>query len=565
MKRLFSFASTMLHGGLGVRNLAILTVLAFTVAMAPTTGAAVAETRAALVTQGGKPLEGATVGFKTLDGKTLAKAQTDAAGLATLDFPDHTANEALIATVSKQGETLIERPLIPQSLDPWRLAVLDTAGGISSYSGKTLAHLKDASRPITVGENSEVGTGARTKDKIKETLGGLVGGGAGGLFGGGGGGGAGNWGGGGGGSGGLFGGGGSDDSGPSIETEDDPIAKQDKRIFTDPASGTSIAVGTRMTEDGLLVSTDILETPDDGTFQTVYLMDPEGRKAGPVRYGIYEMYYDWKLTVWWTYDRWVDGQHVEHKAGGWSEDGRNILGSYKVPQGKDGIWNKMGFGNAVKGIKGLGTLFPVDAATLKTVPMTLVVHITKPGEDTVTTTPFVVALSEDCPCASKPRGSILDEISDATDAETRALQDRLKQLAEAVENIEWVKTLSEDGVRLYKGSLRAERAFLNRPDLSAEQLQRAQASVQSAKRIIEFNESEVRRLEGMIHEFRAEIAEIEARLNEKTAAVNQGPSIMDEIDTRARAGRCACGTPAVQTAAIPWDLDAVLDRLLLTR
>ncbi len=98
------------------------------------------------------------------------------------------------------------------------------------------------------------------------------------------------------------------------------------------------------------------------------------------------------MTVTWTYDRWVDGEHVEHREGGWSEGGRNILGTFKVPRENDGIWNQLGFSNTVMGVKGLGTFFPISSELLQSQPMTLVVHVTQPDKDPVTTIPFVISV-----------------------------------------------------------------------------------------------------------------------------------------------------------------------------
>lgn len=277
---------------------------------------------------------------------------------------------------------------------------LDTAGGINGYSEKTLGFLKDAAQPIIVGENAEVGTGARLKQKAMGIASGTLGSAVGGLLGGRSGGG-----------GSLFGGRSSrprGGSGDDIEIVDDPIAKEKKRIFTDPASGTKIVIGTQMTPGGLLVSTNILESPnDDSTFQTIYLMDPEGRKAGPTGYDVYEMYADWKLTVTWTEDRYVNGKHVSHKEGGWSEEGRDILGTFTVPREGEGIWSKLGFSNAAQGVKSLGTSFPISPGLLAAQPMSLVIHITTPDEDPVTIVPFVIGISEDCPCATQQMASIL--------------------------------------------------------------------------------------------------------------------------------------------------------------
>jgi len=234
-----------------------------------------------------------------------------------------------------------------------------------------------ADQAIIVGSNADVGSGARRQAKVEETVGGLVGG----LLGGGGG--------------GLFGGGGSEDVGGGNEpdTQADPVPDSARQRFTDPATGAVILVGAVPTADGLLFSIYIDDAPGDGTFQTVFLENPRGQRAGPLGYSIFHLYQEWSLTVSWTYDRWVDGQHVEHREGGWDEQGRDFLGTFRVPAEGQGIWRRLGFDNAVMGVRGLGTQFPITTERLQAEPVDLVIHITRPQEDPVTTIPFIINVS----------------------------------------------------------------------------------------------------------------------------------------------------------------------------
>lgn len=350
-----------------------------------------------VVANSGESLPRATVTFETADGETLTTAQTDNKGAATLELPETTENRQVVVKVEDKDGKVTKKTFVQPAGEPWYLVAMDTAGGIIGYTRQAFQHIKTAAGPITVGANSDVGSGARMKKKAMGAVGGLVGGlmgGGGSPFGGSAGGGIGM------GGGGMspFGGGPprtttSGSGGKDIKTVTDPIPQENKRIFTDPATGIKIAVGIQVTPNGLLVSTDILNSPDKGTFQTVYLMDPKGRRAGPTRYDIYQLYMDWKLTVTWTRDRWVNGQHVEHSEGGWSEGGRDILGTFEVPRGKDGIWSKMGFSNASEGIMGLGAFFPISSQLLQSQPMNLVIHITRPSQTTVTTAPFVIGMT----------------------------------------------------------------------------------------------------------------------------------------------------------------------------
>ncbi|OOZ40617.1 hypothetical protein BOW53_07125 [Solemya pervernicosa gill symbiont] len=236
-----------------------------------------------------------------------------------------------------------------------------------------------ANRAISVGPNSEVGSGARLTEKATGMLGGALGG----LLGGGGGG---------------FGmgpssmmGGGDEPAQP--DTVDDPVSKKLKKKFTHKPSGTKLRVGGKFNDKGLLISTTILDTPGDGTFQTAYLEDPRGHRGGPVGYWIYDVYQEWNLTVSWTHDRWVDGEHVLHEEGGWQESGTNLLDTFRVPVYEEPIWARLGFGSAIKGISSLGTQYLITKEQLKKEPVYLVTHITQPNADPVTTVPMILKLS----------------------------------------------------------------------------------------------------------------------------------------------------------------------------
>ena len=154
-----------------------------------------------------------------------------------------------------------------------------------------------------------------------------------------------------------------------------------------------------LTDEGLLVSAKLDDVPGDGSFHALWIEDSEGRVIRPTRYLLFSMYREWWLHVWWTYDRWVDGQHVEHKEGGWRESGREerdgMLAFYGGEQGmQNAIWHQEGFDTAVNGIRAMGAVFPVTAADLEgPCPLRLVTHVTLPEEDPVKTQPLVSDLS----------------------------------------------------------------------------------------------------------------------------------------------------------------------------
>jgi YD repeat-containing protein len=274
------------------------------------------------------------------------------------------------ATTPQPGATL---PPVLTTLD--KLDVKDkSGGGMERIDPPVLVCPKPAAnQPMLIGPNSSVGSGAQARDKMKERVGGLIGG--------------------------LLGGHSSSGSGShgsdsnQPRTARDPISDKDKQTFTTP-DGTRIRIGGKMTPRGPLISIEIVDSPGDGTFQTAYLEDAEGRRAGPLQYWIYEMYRDWTLTVSWTRDTYVNDEHVSHEEGGWSEQGRDLLGRFKVPQANEGIWKRMGFNNATKGIKGLGVVFPnpLQAIAMGPLATALVIHLSRPREDPVVTTPFIFSM-----------------------------------------------------------------------------------------------------------------------------------------------------------------------------
>jgi len=240
--------------------------------------------------------------------------------------------------------------------------------------------------PLNIGSNFDVGSGAElgkraTSQAKSQALGSLLGGSTGGGFG----------------TGGsssgssLFGSNNSSDTGP--KTENDPTVGE----FTSGSTGgvdydlrANIGPGDKLT-----VSLDLKNVPGDGTFHSQWLRDFKGKYHLPVKYIIITLYRDWKLTVRWTYDRYVDGEHVEHQEGGWSESGRDNLGSIRLNfSGKDGqenaIWSRLGFGTAKKGVRHLVTEYDLPSEVANgPCPVRLASHISLPDEDPVTTVPLL--------------------------------------------------------------------------------------------------------------------------------------------------------------------------------
>ncbi len=230
---------------------------------------------------------------------------------------------------------------------------------------------KQGRDPIVVGPNSRVGSGAQLRSKV----GGMALGALAGALGAGGGGG---------------GGGGSD--GPQLWTC--KIKDSEYTVFNDPVTGVSLGVAAKTVKGGKMVLfSKIMKSPDKGTFQTAFLERPStGQTIAPSDVGPCDLWGEWKLTVSWTRSTYVDGQLVSQESGGWSEGGLfRIPGMLSKVDAPDGLWKRMGFSNASNGAREMGAIFDVQPAGE---PLTLVVHVTRPKGDPVTTVPFVLTLTQ---------------------------------------------------------------------------------------------------------------------------------------------------------------------------
>lgn len=224
--------------------------------------------------------------------------------------------------------------------------------------------------PITVGPNSKMGSGARFKSKAASTALGIAGG--------------------------LLGGGGSPLGGRGRGGDGPPmvncrIKDSEMTVFDDPATGTVLKVGVKRAKDTLVVFAKIDRSSDNGTFQTAFLQKSDGAALAPASVGICDLWGEWKLTVSWTRDTYVDNQLVKHEQGGWSEGGRFALpGFVSTAERPDGLWRRLGFSNASHGARmvALSYKVPPDA------DLDLVVHVTRPSQEMVTTTPFALTLTE---------------------------------------------------------------------------------------------------------------------------------------------------------------------------
>ena len=227
---------------------------------------------------------------------------------------------------------------------------------------------------MTIGPNNEVGSSAQAAKEMRDKVTGTAKGAAtkaiGNLLGFGG-----------------FGGGGS--GGPKMDKD------RSRGDFTRISSGdTDLDIRASWRDDQLIVSTEIDNSPDNGTFHAQWIEDKDGNTYLPVRYMIFKMYRDWKLTVSWTEDHYVNGEHVFHDEGQEISTGRDLLGRWSIFEGAEGIansiWGMLGFDTAAKGVRHLGAVYDLPPASFPDdCQMQLVNHISQPGQDPVTTLPIV--------------------------------------------------------------------------------------------------------------------------------------------------------------------------------
>ena len=227
---------------------------------------------------------------------------------------------------------------------------------------------------MTIGPNNEVGSSAQAAKEMRDKVTGAAKGAAtkalGSLLGFGG-----------------LGGGGS--SGPKMDKD------RSRGDFTRISSGdTDLDIRASWRDDQLIVSTEIDDSPDNGTFHAQWIEDAEGNTYLPVRYMIFKMYRDWKLTVSWTEDHYVNGEHVFHDEGQEITTGRDLLGTWSIFEGAEGIansiWGMLGFDTAAKGVRHLGAVYDLPPSAFPDdCQMQLVNHISQPSQDPVTTLPIV--------------------------------------------------------------------------------------------------------------------------------------------------------------------------------
>jgi hypothetical protein len=227
-------------------------------------------------------------------------------------------------------------------------------------------------KSIVVGPNGKAGSGARLKAKAASTAMGIAGGLLGGALPGGGG-----------------GGGGGSSGPPTVVCK---IKDGEMTVFNDPATGISLKIGAKRAGGTVVVFSEIAKSPDNGTFQTAFLENPQGEAMAPADVGICDLWGEWKLTVSWTKTTYVDGQVVKRESGGWQKAGRfSVPGVLSSAERPDGLWKQLGFSNASHGARKIAAQYRLPAGGG---PVDAVIHVTRPSGDPVTTVPFALRMVE---------------------------------------------------------------------------------------------------------------------------------------------------------------------------
>jgi cell division protein FtsB len=175
------------------------------------------------------------------------------------------------------------------------------------------------------------------------------------------------------------------------DTVKDPV--KNKLELT--SGGTRIKTGLAPDpKGGTRVSVDVKDSPAQGSVHTIHreTLDRDCQKQVqmPSDYWLYKIWLDWKLTVTWTKDTYVDNQLVKHEEGGWQEEGRTMLDSGIFDASKDipyTAWGQLGFDRPFAGPREVGATFKDVQPGVRE---RYVIHVAEPQNDPVTTTPFVV-------------------------------------------------------------------------------------------------------------------------------------------------------------------------------
>lgn len=242
----------------------------------------------------------------------------------------------------------------------------DLAGNLLSESAYTLTW--SPYDPVDIGPKSKVGTESVGSKVAKAAAGKVIGS--------------------------LFGGFGGGSKAKKPKTKRDPARRADKSELYDEETDTKLEIRPNWVDDKLHVSVNIKDSDDKATFQYIYLVDEGGNILGPEHVELYKIWVKHTLTVSWTESVYQDGALISQTSGGWTESWVQDLGTFRVGQNPlsniPGIWQTFGYDRAHAGARTVGATFNIDPATFdRSGPLNLVVHVSRPKLDPVSTIPFI--------------------------------------------------------------------------------------------------------------------------------------------------------------------------------
>jgi len=211
--------------------------------------------------------------------------------------------------------------------------------------------------PVEVGPNDEVGSGARRRSQAIGVLAGAIGV-----------------------------GGGRRSNGPDLMR----CRVDDMAQFR--SGDVTLGVAAQRDGDEIVVFVDIVHSPDNGTFQAIALQDQFGRMLQPIDIGICDLYGEWRLSVSWSQSTYQGGRQTSQSSGGWGAAGDFGLGGGSAAEG--GLWRQLGFSSASHGAKRIAVRYRVAPGQLSADGGVLLLHVTRPSQDPVTTQPFALLLDE---------------------------------------------------------------------------------------------------------------------------------------------------------------------------
>ncbi len=163
------------------------------------------------------------------------------------------------------------------------------------------------------------------------------------------------------------------------------VDEADMTVVLDRASGVAVRATARRNRDTLTVFVQVAASADHGTFQAAWLQNGAGRREAR-ELAICGLWEGSDGRVDWTRPAWSDPRPAAGSA--------TPAGATSSSEHPDGLWRRLGFSNASYGARAIALTFRMTPAEAAGSPVDLVVHITRPGDDPVTTVPLTMRLAE---------------------------------------------------------------------------------------------------------------------------------------------------------------------------